>query len=573
MTNFAASLGTFGSAPALITAERVITYAELDRMVREAAKELGPTHRLVFLEASNTPAAIATYLGCLLGEHAVHLCGPQDDPQTAALRQIYGPNRVYGMKDGVFAQLESHDADIELHPALRVLLATSGSTGSPKLVKLSSRNIESNAASISEYLQLNTSERALTSLKFNYSYGMSIVNSHMASGGALVLTDHSVLDDEFWDVFRQHRATSLAGVPYTFEMLHRSGQRQFDTPHLRYITQAGGRLAPELVRYFAQMGLASGWRFYVMYGQTEAAPRMTYLPPEHALTHPSCIGMPIPGGRILILDAAGREIEGTDEPGELAYVGPNVMMGYATGPDDLAHDQTQDKLLTGDIACRNSAGLYYIVGRSSRFVKPFGVRVNLDDVQARVRQWAPEAVCVGVDESIVIAIPDGQRPSDVSARVDELSHAYRLPLFAFQVFELEAIPHLSNGKVNYRAIITAFDQGRERAAKIGIATPEAPRGAIATIFSGLFLQQVKTEFLQVLGIGSHEWQSIADIFSTVLTRGSVDPSDSFVRLAGDSLSYVQASLALEEYLGRVPPKWEHLTVTELEQFRTATASF
>lgn len=573
MTNFAENLSAFGSAPALITAERTICYVELDRLARQAARDLGPKRRLVFLEAVNTPAAIAMYLGCLLGKHAVHLCGPQTDSQTAALRQRYRPHRVFGLEGNDFELLEAHDTDIELHASLRVLLATSGSTGSPKLVKLSERNIEANTASIVEYLQLDRSERALTSLKFNYSYGMSIVNSHLACGGALVLTDYSVLDDEFWDVFRQHRATSLAGVPYTFEMLHRSGQRQFDTPHLRYMTQAGGRLAPELVRHFAAMGQASGWRFYVMYGQTEASPRMTYLPPEHAMEHPNCIGVPVPGGRILLLDAAGREIEVTDEPGELAYLGPNVMMGYATQPGDLDSDETPDKLLTGDIACRNDAGLYYIVGRSSRFVKPFGVRVNLDDVQSRVRQWAPEAVCVGADESIVIAIPGGQTPSDVNTRLQELGKAYRLPEFAFQVFKLDALPHLANGKVNYRAITAAFEEQRGRSATIEVAAPEHPGGPIETIFSGRFLQQMKTELLHVLGIGGHQWQSIADIFATVLARGSVEPSDTFVRLAGDSLSYVQASLALEEYLGRIPPKWEHQTVNELEQCRTTAASF
>lgn len=574
MTDFANNLRSFGDAPALVTLGNVITHEELDRMARRVTEELGPRRQLVFLEASNTPDAIATYLGCLIGEHAVHLCGSQDDAQTASLRQIYRPNRVFGMQGDVYTLLEANDTPIDLHPNLRVLLATSGSTGSPKLVKLSSRNLESNAAAIVEYLRLDSTERALTSLKFNYSYGMSIVNSHFACGGALILTGHSVLDAEFWDLFRDGKATSFAGVPYTFETLHRSGTQRFETPHLRYLTQAGGRLAPELVRHFAQLGQKSGWRFYVMYGQTEAAPRMTYLPPDLAARYPDCIGVAIPGGRILVLAPDGNEIRETDTPGELAYMGPNVMMGYASGPDDLRTDATPDKLLTGDIACRNGAGLYYIVGRSSRFVKPFGIRVNLDDVQARVRQWAVDAVCVGVDESILIALPAGQSPVDIDARVRQLSSSYRLPLFAFHVMEFDTMPRLPTGKTDYRAIADAFTQRQApRTSPPDADFLHAARELIATVFSTRFVAQMKTELLHLWGIGERRWLGVADIFSTVLSRAVVESTDSFARLAGDSLSYVQASLALEEYLGQVPPRWEQLTVAELEQLRIVEASF
>jgi acyl-CoA synthetase (AMP-forming)/AMP-acid ligase II len=573
VTNFAANLGAHGNAPALITSSGIVTYEALERLVRDAAQAIGTTRRLVFLEAANTPAAIATYLGCLLAGHPVHLFGEQDEAKTARLLDLYRPNRVFASKEGVFRLVAQHDERIELHPQLRILLATSGSTGSPKLVKLSARNIESNAASIVEYLRLSNTERALTSLKFNYSYGMSIINSHLACGGALVLTEWSVLDPQFAQLLRQSRATSFAGVPYTFETLHKKGDRSFETPDLRYITQAGGKLAPDLVRHFAQLGEASGWRFYVMYGQTEAAPRMTYLPPEQAASYPGCIGVAVPGGRISVLDASGKEIQAADLPGELAYSGPNVMMGYAQSPEDLATDQTPARLLSGDVACRNSAGLYYIVGRSNRFVKPFGIRVNLDDVQAEVRKWAPSAACAGADEIILVALTHDEIPVDLEARMQTLVTLHKLPRFVFQVVQLDEIPRLSNGKTDFRTVVDLYEKTRARSeggSSPGLA--DQARQVVATVFSTQFAHQMWSELQQLVGVGGHSWRGIAEIFSTVLSGHTIASNDTFTNLAGDSLSYVQASLAIEEYLGSLPPNWEHMTVAELEQRRSGATS-
>jgi acyl-CoA synthetase (AMP-forming)/AMP-acid ligase II len=571
MNNFARSLNTHHDNPALLTRAGVVTYRQLAGMAAEVAERLGETRRLVFLESANTPEVVATYLGCLIGGHPVHLFGAQDQAKVARLVDIYRPNRVFASKGGVPTLESSHDLSIDLHPALRVLLATSGSTGSPKLVKLSEQNINSNASSIAQYLDLNDTERALTSLKFNYSYGMSIVNSHIASGGALVLTEHSVVDSEFWELYHRAEATSFAGVPYTFETLKKMGEQVFRSPHLRYVTQAGGRLSPDLVRHYAAMGEASGWRFYVMYGQTEASPRISYLPPEHASRYPDCIGIAIPGGQILLLDEKGSQIESADSPGELAYVGPNVMMGYAEGVADLSTDQTPPMLKTGDVACRNSAGLFYITGRSSRFVKPFGIRVNLDDVEAQVRKWAPDAACAGTDEKIIVALVEPEQPMDAESRIATLSALYGLPAFVFQILALEQIPRLPSGKPDYRTIV----------AQSGVREAGAPgatkgrrgklRNTLSIVFSTDFVRQMNTECQRLLGVGSHTWHSVADIFTTVIADRSVSSEDTFTELAGDSLSYVQASLALEEYLGNLPVHWERMTVFELEQLRSATS--
>ena len=233
----------------------------------------------------------------------------------------------------------------------------------------------------------------------SYCYGLSVIHSHLLRGAGLILTDRSVVDDEFWALFRRHRGTSFAGVPYTFEMLERIGFDGIDLPDLRYVTQAGGRLSPERVRSFAELGARKGWQLFVMYGATEATARMAYLPPELAQTHPGSIGRPIPGGSFSL-----EPLEGWSDPdvGELVYHGPNVMMGYAHGPADLALGKTVDTLHTGDVARRDPDGLYEVIGRSSRFVKLYGLRIDLQRVEAALSAQGVTAFCIDDDDRLVV---------------------------------------------------------------------------------------------------------------------------------------------------------------------------
>ena len=234
----------------------------------------------------------------------------------------------------------------------------------------------------------------------SYCYGLSVIHSHLLRGAGLILTDHSVVDDEFWELFRRHRGTAFAGVPYTFELLERVGAQALDLPHLRYITQAGGRMPPERVRRFADLGRQQGWDLFVMYGATEATARMAYLPPQLASSHPAAIGRPIPGGAFTI---EPRDAWDDEDVGELVYRGPNVMMGYAHRPADLALGKTVEALHTGDIARRGPDGLYEVIGRSSRFVKMYGLRIDLQRVEATLRDHGVTAFCTDVDDRLAVA--------------------------------------------------------------------------------------------------------------------------------------------------------------------------
>ncbi len=320
-----------GERVAVLTETEHLTYHQLADTVADTAHALDGPRRLVMLETRNDLATLVRYLAAMAGGHVVLPVPAGRDHATIV--QTYEPDVVI---DGDGINHRHRGGRHRLHDDLALLLSTSGSTGSPKLVRLSHRNLASNAAVIAGYLGIRETDRAATTLPMSYCYGLSVIHSHLLRGAGLILTDHSVVDDEFWDLFRRHRGTAFAGVPYTFELLERVGTDVLDLPHLRYVTQAGGRMPPERVRRFAELGRRQGWDLFVMYGATEATARMSYLPPQLASSHPGSIGRPIAGGSFTI---EPHEAWDDEDAGELVYRGPNVMMGYARGPDDLALPQ------------------------------------------------------------------------------------------------------------------------------------------------------------------------------------------------------------------------------------------
>jgi acyl-coenzyme A synthetase/AMP-(fatty) acid ligase len=238
----------------------------------------------------------------------------------------------------------------------------------------------------------------------SYCYGLSVINSYLLRGASVVLTTRSVADPAFWDLFREVGATSLAGVPYTFDLLDRLGFEWMRLPSLRYVTQAGGRLAPDRVRRYAELGRRDGWEFFVMYGQTEATARMAYLPPRLVTSHPRAIGLAIPDGSFRLAPVPGHPEPDT---GELVYDGPNVMLGYAETAADLSLGRTTTELHTGDLARRTAAGLYEIVGRRSGFVKVFGLRIDLQQVETALERRGLVAACAGEDGELVVVLEAG----------------------------------------------------------------------------------------------------------------------------------------------------------------------
>ncbi|WP_334144685.1 AMP-binding protein, partial [Rhabdothermincola sp.] len=451
-TPFAANLGRHGGRLALVTSEgQTLTYAELSHRSQALVDRLGPVRRLVLLEAGNNLDSIVAYLACLAADHPV-IVTPAGSPFTERLVAHYDPDVVLSAgQEGWWVDERREGTRHELHPELALVLSTSGSTGSPKLVRLSQVNLQSNAVAIADYLELTERDRAATTLPMAYCYGLSVINSHLSRGASLLVTGLSVVDTCFWDAFHREQATSFAGVPHTFDLLDRVRFEELDLPHLRYVTQAGGRLSPERVRWYAQLGRRRGWDFYVMYGQTEATARIAYLPPHLAASHPGSIGVPVPGGSLEI-----EPVEGLPAgEGELVYRGPNVMLGYAESPSDLALGRTVEVLRTGDLGRRNPQGLYEITGRARRFVKPFGLRVDLDRVEQVLGEHGHPALCTGDDQRLLVAIA-GSDP-DAAATAEQLVAAFfRLPPAAVQVRLVGELPRLANGKPDYATVASWF---------------------------------------------------------------------------------------------------------------------
>ncbi|GAA3234747.1 AMP-binding protein [Dactylosporangium siamense] len=384
--------------------------------------------------------------------------GPQPGgrvPRPEARGPQVDGHRGYTRRSG---ELWERDApsSVVADPGLATLLATSGSTGSPKLVRLSRDAILANTTAIIEALGITGDDVAVSSLPFYYSFGMSVLNTHLAAGATVVVESAGLVARSFWAAVGEHRVTSLALVPSQYEMLRRLRFDPRRYPSLRTLTQAGGRLRAELVRDFHDRMASVGGRLFVMYGQTEAAPRLTTLPAERLAEKLGSVGPAVPGGRLTVRLDDGAETTEPGVVGEVLYRGPNVMMGYAETAADLARGDEQGGLLeTGDLGHLDEEGYLFIDGRLKRFGKVFGVRLNLDDIERLAAAGGPGAVAAVAGDDKVLVFVEGATAEELAPRVTVLADRLQLHWSGFELRGVPALPLLSNGKVDYRALESA----------------------------------------------------------------------------------------------------------------------
>jgi acyl-CoA synthetase (AMP-forming)/AMP-acid ligase II len=455
----------------------VMTYAELVARGAEIVAPMGPDKALLVVLARNDPGSVLAYAGALLGGHTVALLDAGAPIESTATiirdygaRWVAGPAQVvdqltslglHGRSRGDVGGLRLTEligvSPPRLHPQLALLLSTSGTTGSRRFVRLSFANLDANATSIASMLELTPAERPVTSLPLHYTFGLSVLNSHWSVGAAVVLTDRSIVQPAFWDAARAHGCTSLAGVPFTFQILERVGFRDMDLPSLSTLQQAGGALDRKLTRIYHDHMSARGGRLVVMYGQTEATARIAWVPPSRLAEKLGSAGMAIPGGRLRIepsesaVGLGDREAPPGVVAGEVVYEGPNVMLGYASGPGDLGRgDDLGGILRTGDIGYLDAEGFLFLVGRSKRIAKVFGVRINLDEVEAILRERGPAAVVGSADSIWAFCAFEDTAAAD-QAR-DELAHRFRLNRNALHVKAVDELPMAATGKIDYREV-------------------------------------------------------------------------------------------------------------------------
>lgn len=499
---------------AVIAGDRRLSYADLDALIEVTARRIGTGAgpRLVAIAGHRSLGTLAAYLACLRHGHVALMVPPC---RRESIMSHHAPD-VWVDDDHIshLAAAPEHS----LHSDLAVLLSTSGTTGNPRLVRLSHDNISSNAEAIVATLGLAPSDRAVTTLSPAYSYGLSVINSHLAVGATLVLTPDSVTDDAFWRVVADAGVTTMAGVPHTFELLDRMGFTGAESPKLRQLTCAGGALPVPAVRRFARIGRERGFELVVMYGQTEATARIACLPGSMAEQFPESVGWPVAGGSVHLRD---RDRAGV---GRLVYSGPNVMMGYADGPADLAKGPELHDLDTGDRARIHDDGRIEIVGRSSAFAKVLGYRINLDDIDRALTAAGIRGAAVAVPDAIgVVVCDDADR---VPAVVAEASG---LPPAVIRVVTVPELPRVDAGKPDTAAMA--------RLVRDADCAAGADDGAdCCTALAHAYREQL---------------------------RRPVEPGDSFVSLKGDSLSYVAVSLEVERILGHLPRAWHTQTIGEL----------
>lgn len=441
-----------------------LTYGDLQALTERIQSKTKP-HQLVFSLCGNTIGSLAGYVSFVNNNDAtLMLDAHMERSAFDALYKTYLPRYIwapegFGVPEEasvVYAEREYQLWEIcanntPVHDDLSVLLTTSGSTGSPKLVRLSKKNLESNAESIIEYLHITQDERPVTSLPMYYSFGLSIINSHLLVGATLLLTTASYVEREFWQFANENGFTSFSGVPYTFEIIKKMKLWKQPMPTLRTFTQAGGKLSNELLQFFMEKYNPKGVKFFLMYGQTEATARMSYLEPEYGISKLGSIGKGIPGGTFSLQDDDDRVIETANEVGELVYEGDNVSMGYAECAADLMKDDENHGVLhTGDLAYRDDDGFYFIAGRKKRFLKLFGNRISLDYVETLLKEKLRECVCVGDDSQLIVYTTDNDyNEEDI---IDFIVNRTKILRSVFSVRHIEEIPRSESGKILYKAL-------------------------------------------------------------------------------------------------------------------------
>jgi acyl-CoA synthetase (AMP-forming)/AMP-acid ligase II/acyl carrier protein len=523
----------WGNRVALINDNQSVTYAQLERLCDLFAQHLPAQKGLVLIETDNSVDCIAALYGSLRKGHAILLCECGNIVLKNNLCNSYQPQIVYEKNMSGWSIRESETIQHPLlHVDLALLLTTSGSTGDPKCVRLAKSNIQSNTDSISSYLSITESDRCLLLLPICFSFGLSILNTHLSRGATLYIQGPGVDAPHFQNHLKDNKITTFSGVPHTFEMLERAAFRKNAFPNLRYTAQAGGRLRKELVLKHEQWARTNKSLFFVMYGQTEASPRIAYMQPDLLAANPDCVGVPIPGGELSIEDQYGNPVTEADVEGELVYRGPNVMMGYAKSVHDLSRGWETEKLKTGDLGMLTKSNLFKVTGRKKRICKIYGKRYNLDNIERALQEIALSAVCCSDDTSLFIASEDKE--------IEKLSS------FAFTQFGIaqtniitrryKSIPLLASGKTDYAKITTES----------------------ARLFNG---EKNRTT-------GSVKEQLI-QIFKNAFPDYDISlEKDSFNSLGGDSLNYVAVSVELEKCLGRLPQDWDKMTIEALNKQKT-----
>ena len=414
------NLENFGENTALITeAGKKITYTELNTLQKGFFCGL-EIRSLIFIVSTNSQESVTAYISSIINGIVTMLLDSsiQEDMLYTLLdsympKYIYAPASIFNnisgyciiRQDSIYI-LHKREKNInyKINNNLALLLSTSGSTGSPKHVMLSYENIKDNTKAITEYLHINQKDRTITSLPMCYAYGLSVINTYLYAGASIIITDKKTVHPDFWKLIKENEVTSFSGVPYMYKLCKKMNVFSKDFPKLKILTQAGGRLDNDLQTYYGKYCFAFNKKFYIMYGQTEATARMSYLHPDKILSKAGSIGKPIRGGEFLLYNETGQKINKPYRQGEIIYRGKNVYMGYSYTYSDLDKCYEESNILhTGDYGHFDSEGYWYVTGRKDKNVKLMGKRIDLSHMEQMLfDKYGGSYICSADNDKIII---------------------------------------------------------------------------------------------------------------------------------------------------------------------------
>ena len=422
-----------------------VTYGEILQLADYIAKTI-PERALCFMMVGNNVTSLSWVMASLISRKLVPLIlnAKTDEALYSNLLETYKP--AYIWQDGTLNRTNNPIAP--LYEELSHLLPTSGSTGSPKLVRHCYDNIEAAGLNISTFFEIKETDRPLMVLPLYYTMGMSMVFSHLKVGATILITGRNMTDAVFWKFIKEEHATSFTGVPYSFQILNLMRFFRMDLPDLELLTQGGGKMPHELNVKFAEYCRDHGKRWIATYGQSECTARMAYLPAKWAVEKAGSIGIAVPNGELSLIDTDGNPIITPHTEGEMCYRGRNVTLGYARQYIDLERgDERHGFIQTGDLAYFDEDGCYYIVGRMGRFLKLFGMRVGLDECEQIIASDCQiESACVGTDEKMIVYITDANKSQAVKDALVEKTH---IVATSFEVRVINEIPKNEAGKKLY----------------------------------------------------------------------------------------------------------------------------
>jgi acyl-coenzyme A synthetase/AMP-(fatty) acid ligase len=441
-----------------------LTYGELTSLSKELSSVL-PQRELVFCLCENKVGSLAGFVALYENKDVCLLINAAIDRELLnTLYETYHPSYywmpenkiddfgfqpVYRYKD--FALCSTGEKAPEMLPDLSLLMTTSGTTGSPKLVRHKYGNVENNAKNVAKAFGWTPQERGIIDLPMQYTMGLNVICSHLQAGATVLLVAASLMNPKYWKFIKEQQGTNFTGVPFSYEILNRLRFFKMDLPCLTTMAEGGGKLSDTLFAAFANYAEEKGKRFFATFGTTETTARLAFLSPEKAARKIGSIGKAIPEGKLYLVDENGNQICEPDREGELIYEGPNVTMGYATCIEDLTKgDEFCGVYHTGDIAKMDEDGCFYIVGRMKRFLKLFGLRVSLDQSERIISEhFGIECACTGDDTKMKIFITKEELKEEVKKLISEKTG---LISTSFEVNYIESIPRFESGKINYKQL-------------------------------------------------------------------------------------------------------------------------